>query len=104
MARRLCAAAFQSTLCRSVGIGTSRVEKYSETQPKTIGVDAFTDRAGWVTAPHGQRLDQQMRERGQQYVGSARERTVDLALFRPGLMPTGECVEALRGCRNRLSD
>ena len=46
----------QPTKC-SVGVWASRVKKNTEMLADSISVDSFSNRASWVTATHGERLD-----------------------------------------------
>src|SRR5262245_10085178 len=78
-----------------VSVGAPRIEKHPEALPKTVGIDALPDGARGITAAHGKRLNQKVRECVQQHVGSTRKRSVELAVLDPNLMPGCESIEPL---------
>ena len=56
-----------------LSIGTSCVKENAEVFGLGIRVDPLSDRTSGVAAPHGERLNEEMRDRVQQHVRSTRK-------------------------------
>ena len=84
-----------------LSIGTSRVKENAEVFGLTIRVNPLSNRTGGVAAPHGERLDEEMRERVQQHIRSTREWALALSVFSPVLVSSRERIEALLHGRSR---
>src|SRR5687768_8027869 len=81
------------TAKRAVSVRTSCVEKDTEPFCLPIGIDALPDGARRIAAAHGQRLNQEVRERVQQHIGPPRKWPLDLSVLCPPLVPDQEAVE-----------
>src|SRR5689334_3984624 len=67
----------------SLGIGASREQEDAEPLAQNVGVNALPDGACGVAAPHRERLNEQVRERMQQHVGSAGKETLAFPILGP---------------------